>query len=109
MKALGPELAVEEAGGITRRRVDFGGTVGFVAVKGNMGTLYSPDAWPALYSPLCVSLGEKDAKLVVLVTYVDVKSEKRLAIPVGYRMLHGLKACDVAEVVVKSVVQSSNS
>ena len=52
MKALGPELAVEEAGGITRRRVDFGGTVGFVTVKGNMGTLYFRDAWPALYSPL---------------------------------------------------------
>ncbi|CAE7540258.1 unnamed protein product [Symbiodinium sp. CCMP2592] len=53
---------------------------------------------------LCVSIDEKDAKLVVLLTYLDVSAERRETIPVAYHMLPGLEASDVAD-VVKQVLQ----
>ncbi|CAE7482687.1 unnamed protein product [Symbiodinium microadriaticum] len=47
----------------------------------------------------CVSIDEKDAKLVVLLTYLDVSAEQRETIPIAYHMLPGLEASDVADVV----------
>ena len=43
-----------------------------------------------------MSIDEKDAKLVVLLTYLDVSAEQRETIPIAYHMLPGLEASDVA-------------
>ena len=47
----------------------------------------------------CVSMDEKDAKAVLLLTFLNVKAEQRITMPIAYKMLPGLEAADVMGVV----------